>query len=253
MDDNSNFYPAEFYDHSGAENILAEIRNNVRYFDDSDSEESTEDLVHVGVPCNSTTILSPSKEKENLSDTIVNNTYITVEPDQLFSRKRGVRNPAEMKQNVRKKRCQSGKQCVNEGCCSSPKSLKNLQDCKEKCRYKCNVKINDEERNRIFVDFYDNRDKNRQYDETTWNDSCVPQNRNQMISYAMLEIIRNNDHLNSITMRYSVPGHSYIQKVDNMHSKIEHAMSTAEFYSPVFFWVYYEIGSHFHHFHNFRI
>ena len=50
------------------------------------------------------------------------------------------------------------------------KCEKNLKDCKEKCRYKCNVKINDEERNRIFVDFYDNRDKNRQYDyisETT--------------------------------------------------------------------------------------
>ena len=58
QNENSNFYSAEFYDHSGAENILVEIRN-VRYFDDSGRQESTEDLVHVGVPCNSTTILSP--------------------------------------------------------------------------------------------------------------------------------------------------------------------------------------------------
>ena len=72
-------------------------------------------------------------------------------------------------------------------------------------------------------------------DLITWSDSCVPQNRNQMISYAMLDIIRKNEHLNSITMKYSVPGHCCIQEVDNIHSKIENAMSTAEFYSPVSF------------------
>ena len=45
-----------------------------------------------------------------------------------------------------------------------------MKNCKEKCKYKCSTKINDEERNRIFVDFYDNRNKDRQYDyiaETT--------------------------------------------------------------------------------------
>ena len=82
-----------------------------------DSEESTEDLVHLCVPCNSTTILSPSKEKENLCDTIVNSRDITVEPDQLFSRKRGVRNPAELKECGEKQETV----CVNEGCCSPRK------------------------------------------------------------------------------------------------------------------------------------
>ena len=31
-------------------------------------------------------------------------------------------------------------------------------------------------------------------------------------------------------MHYSVPGHSCVQVVDNMHSQIEKAMSTAEFF-----------------------
>ena len=73
-------------------------------------------------------------------------------------------------------------------------------------------------------------------DLITWSDSCVPQNRNQMISYAILDLIRNNAHLNSITMHYSVPGHSCVQVVDNMHSQFEKAMSTAEvFFSSVIF------------------
>ena len=41
--------------------------------------------------------------------------------------------------------------------------------------------------------------------------------------------------LNSITMKYSVPGHSCVQEVDNTHSNIEKAMHVAEFYSPVSF------------------
>ena len=44
------------------------------------------------------------------------------------------------------------------------KSIKNLKDCKLKCRFKCNININDEERKRIFDYFYENPNKNRQYD-----------------------------------------------------------------------------------------
>lgn len=34
-------------------------------------------------------------------------------------------------------------------------------------------------------------------------------------------------------MKYSVPGHSCVQLVDNAHSLIEKAMQKSEFYSPV--------------------
>ena len=44
------------------------------------------------------------------------------------------------------------------------KPIKNLKDCKLKCRFKCNIKINDEERKQIFDYFYENLNKNRQYD-----------------------------------------------------------------------------------------
>ena len=70
---------------------------------------------------------------------------------------------------------------------------------------------------------------------TTWSDSCVPQNRNSLISYAMAEFLSRQPVLEMITMKYAVPGHSCIQEVDNMHSIIENSMKVAEFYSPVSF------------------
>ena len=36
-------------------------------------------------------------------------------------------------------------------------------------------------------------------------------------------------------MKYSLPGHSCVQEVDNMHKQIEDAMQVAEFYSPISF------------------
>ena len=69
----------------------------------------------------------------------------------------------------------------------------------------------------------------------TWSDSCVPQNRNSIISFAITNFILQHQNIESVTMKYSAPGHSCIQEVDNIHSNIEKAMSVAEFYSPVSF------------------
>ena len=69
----------------------------------------------------------------------------------------------------------------------------------------------------------------------TWSDSCVPQNRNSIMSFAITNFILQHQHIESVTMKYSTPGHSCIQEVDNIHSNIEKAMSVAEFYSPVSF------------------
>ena len=74
---------------------------------------------------------------------------------------------------MRKKLCQSGKQYVSTMDIAVPaKKVKNTKDCKEKCKFKCSIKITDEERNHIFVDFYDNRDKNRQYDYISKTTIC---------------------------------------------------------------------------------
>jgi hypothetical protein len=66
-----------------------------------------------------------------------------------------------------------------------------------------------------------------------WSDSCVPQNRNSFISCAVQNFLHEHPHVSKVTMKYSVPGHSCIQEVDNAHSMIEKAMSQNEFYSPL--------------------
>ena len=69
----------------------------------------------------------------------------------------------------------------------------------------------------------------------TWSHSCVPQNRNSIISFAITNFILQHQHIESVTMKFSTPDHSCIQEVDNIHSNIEKAISAAEFYSPVSF------------------
>lgn len=54
-----------------------------------------------------------------------------------------------------------------------------------------------------------------------WSDSCVPQNRNSVISFAISSFLVNNSFVQTITLKYSTPGHSCIQEVDNIHSNIE--------------------------------
>lgn len=76
-------------------------------------------------------------------------------------------------------------------------------------------------------------DENDISELTVWSDSCVPQNRNSIISNAVLDFLRDNPNITSITMKYSLPGHSCVQEVDSVHSCIERAMSKTEFYSPL--------------------
>lgn len=69
----------------------------------------------------------------------------------------------------------------------------------------------------------------------TLSDSCVPQNRNSVIYFAMADFLSRHPNIENITMKFSTPGHSAVQDVDNMHSNIEKAMAGSEFYSPVSF------------------
>ncbi|GBN61916.1 hypothetical protein AVEN_215795-1 [Araneus ventricosus] len=69
----------------------------------------------------------------------------------------------------------------------------------------------------------------------TWSDSCVPRNRNSNISNSVLHFLNDNHQVKSVTMKYSLPGHSCVQEVYSIHSNIEKAMNKTDFYSPIRF------------------
>ena len=54
-----------------------------------------------------------------------------------------------------------------------------------------------------------------------WSDSCVPQNRNQMLRYALQLFIETNYSIQKIVHRCCEPGHSSIHDVITLHSNIE--------------------------------
>lgn len=66
-----------------------------------------------------------------------------------------------------------------------------------------------------------------------WSDSCVPQNRNSLMSYAIAYFIKTHPTVTTITMKFSTPGHSCIQEVDNVHSCIERVLNKTEYFSPL--------------------
>ncbi|KAF0708842.1 Uncharacterized protein FWK35_00033730 [Aphis craccivora] len=41
----------------------------------------------------------------------------------------------------------------------------------------------------------------------TWSDSCVPQNRNSLISCAVINLMMRHPNITSVHMKYSIPGH----------------------------------------------
>jgi len=66
-----------------------------------------------------------------------------------------------------------------------------------------------------------------------WSDSCVPQNRNSFMAFALSSFLSKNPNIQLIEQKFCEPGHSSIQEVDNVHSNIERSMSTAEFFTPI--------------------
>lgn len=73
-------------------------------------------------------------------------------------------------------------------------------------------------------------DENELTTLTLWSDSCVPQNRNSIMSNAILDFLRENPQINKVKMNFSLPGHSCVQEVDNAHSAIEKAMGKTDFF-----------------------
>lgn len=83
------------------------------------------------------------------------------------------------------------------------------------------------------LDVLNSENENDITDLVTWSDSCVPQNRNSLISNAVLDFMRDKSNISSMVMKYSLPGHSCVQEIDNIHSQIKKAFRTNYFYSPI--------------------
>lgn len=66
-----------------------------------------------------------------------------------------------------------------------------------------------------------------------WSDSCVPQNRNSLMSAAISIFINEHPNITSIIMKFSTPGHSCVQEIDSVHSCIERVLKKMEYYSPL--------------------
>lgn len=66
-----------------------------------------------------------------------------------------------------------------------------------------------------------------------WSDSCVPQNRNTFMSYAIAYFLKINLSIQSITMKFSTPGHSCVQEIDAVHSCIDRVLDKVEYFSPL--------------------
>jgi hypothetical protein len=61
----------------------------------------------------------------------------------------------------------------------------------------------------------------------------VPQNKNSIMAYAIRDCLKERPEIKSITMRYSLPGHSAVQDVDNVHGAIEKTLRVNEVFSPL--------------------
>ncbi len=64
-----------------------------------------------------------------------------------------------------------------------------------------------------------------------WSDSCIAQNKNSILTFALAHFIKNHNQITDIVLKYSAPGHSCIQEVDNIHSMIEKSFRKSEYYS----------------------
>ena len=68
---------------------------------------------------------------------------------------------------------------------------------------------------------------------TLWSDACVSQNKNSLMSYALLSFLSEHPGIEIIMQKYGSPGHSPVQEVDNVHSQIERALRRSEVHSPI--------------------
>lgn len=66
-----------------------------------------------------------------------------------------------------------------------------------------------------------------------WSDSCVPQNKNKILSSALLRVMYERHNIKTIIQKFSEPGHSQIQEIDAVHSTIDRFLKLKQIHSPL--------------------
>lgn len=66
-----------------------------------------------------------------------------------------------------------------------------------------------------------------------WSDSCVPQNKNSIMSFALQNFLNTENNLKTIEQKFSEPGHSTLQEIDSAHSVIEKHIRFLDIHSPL--------------------
>lgn len=66
-----------------------------------------------------------------------------------------------------------------------------------------------------------------------WSDSCVAQNKNKVMSTALLYLLHQAPKLKTIIQKFSAPGHTLVQEVDCVYSVIDTYFKNMEIYSPL--------------------
>ncbi|GFO18370.1 envelope glycoprotein d, partial [Plakobranchus ocellatus] len=68
---------------------------------------------------------------------------------------------------------------------------------------------------------------------TLWSDSCVSQNRNSVMTLALMLFLKEHTSIQRVTQKFCEAGHSCIQEVDSIHSVIERHLRHQEILSPL--------------------
>ena len=67
-----------------------------------------------------------------------------------------------------------------------------------------------------------------------WSDACVAQNRNCVMSMAIMSFLQQQTTVEQVVQKFGTPGrHSSVQEVDALHSQIERVLDVSEIFSPV--------------------
>ena len=66
-----------------------------------------------------------------------------------------------------------------------------------------------------------------------WSDSCLSQNRNSIIRFAIQDVLRTFPRLEKVVMKCCEPCHSTIQEDNAIHSTIEWGLKHPDLFSPI--------------------
>ena len=70
---------------------------------------------------------------------------------------------------------------------------------------------------------------------TLWSDSCISQNKNRLMTLAILKFMVEHQNITKVVQKFGAAGHSSVQEVDNIHSQIDRKLRKNEVFSPVGF------------------